>query len=146
MDAIVTGSAGLIGSEAVRFFASKGMKILGIDNNLRAYFFGPDSSTDWSRQQLEHQLKDAYQHENIDIRDYASLERVFKSYGSVIKLVVHAAAQPSHDWAAKEPITDFTVNANGTLNLLELTRTFCPDATFPCRFQGYNRTGPSSPG
>ena len=130
MDAIVTGSAGLIGAEAVRFFAGKQLKVLGIDNDLRSYFFGSDSSTDWSRRQLETELKDAYQHEHIDIRDYGALERVFKDHGDTIKLIVHTAAQPSHDWAAKEPITDFTVNANGTLNLLELTRKFCEDAVF----------------
>ena len=130
MDAIVTGSAGLIGAEAVRFFAGKQLKVLGIDNDLRSYFFGLDSSTDWSRRQLETELKDAYQHEHIDIRDYGALERVFKDHGNTIKLIVHTAAQPSHDWAAKEPITDFTVNANGTLNLLELTRKFCKDAVF----------------
>ena len=130
MDAIVTGSAGLIGAETVRFLIGKGMSILGIDNDMRAYFFGSDASTEWSRRQLEQRFKNYYQHEAIDIRDYASLEKIFKFYGSTVKLIVHTAAQPSHDWAAKEPITDFTVNANGTLNLLELTRSYCPDAAF----------------
>ena len=130
MDAIVTGSAGLIGSETVRFLADKGLNILGIDNNFREYFFGSDASTEWSRQQLEKRFKNAYLHENIDVRDYSSLEKIFKYYGDTVKLIVHTAAQPSHDWAAKEPITDFTINANGTLNLLELTRSYCPNATF----------------
>ncbi len=130
MDAIVTGSAGLIGAEAVRFFVGKGLNVLGIDNDLRSYFFGSDSSTDWSRKQLESDLKDAYQHESVDIRNYGALERIFKNHGDTIKVIIHTAAQPSHDWAAKEPITDFTVNANGTLNLLELTRKFCGNAVF----------------
>jgi len=127
--AIVTGSAGLIGAEAVKFFAEKGIDIIGIDNDMRAYFFGKEASTSWSRRQLESNFK-LYRHENMDIRDYASLEGIFKSYSTSIGLVLHTAAQPSHDWAAKEPITDFTVNANGTLNLLELTRKYCPNATF----------------
>jgi len=130
MDAIVTGSAGLIGAEAVRFFVRKGLNVLGIDNDLRSYFFGSESSTDWSRQQLESELKNGYQHESIDIRNYDALEKIFKNHGDTIKVIIHTAAQPSHDWAAKEPITDFTVNANGTLNLLELTRKFCGDAVF----------------
>ena len=79
MDAIVTGSAGLIGAEAVRFFVGKGLNVLGIDNDLRSYFFGSDSSTDWSRKQLESDLKDAYQHESVDIRNYGALERIFKN-------------------------------------------------------------------
>ena len=129
MIAIVTGSAGLIGAEAVVYFVDKGLDVLGIDNDMRAYFFGEEASTAWNRRRLESQVK-SYRHENVDIRDYAALERIFKKHGSAIELVLHTAAQPSHDWAAKEPITDFTVNANGTLNLLELTRQHCPDAPF----------------
>ena len=129
MVAIVTGSAGLIGAEAVVYFVDKGLDVLGIDNDMRAYFFGEEASTAWNRRRLESQVK-SYRHENVDIRDYAALERIFKKHGSAIELVLHTAAQPSHDWAAKEPITDFTVNANGTLNLLELTRQHCPDAPF----------------
>lgn len=127
--ALITGSAGLVGSESVRFFAGKFDRVIGIDNDMRAYFFGKEASTSWN---LEH-LKDTvpnYEHHHTDIRSYPELERIFRMYNSDIKLVVHAAAQPSHDWAAKEPVTDFTVNANSTLNLLELTRLECPDAVF----------------
>ena len=130
MDTLITGSAGLIGAEAVRFCVGKNMKVLGIDNDLRSYFFGNDSSTDWSRKQLESELGNLYQHKNIDIRNYEAIEKQFQDYGDTIKLIIHTAAQPSHDWAAKEPLTDFTVNANGTLNLLELTRKYCNNAVF----------------
>ncbi len=129
MVVLVTGSAGLIGAEAVRFFANKGMDIVGIDNDMRAYFFGASASTNWSQEQLQTDLP-AYHHESIDIRDIEALRTVFRRYGKDIKLVLHTAAQPSHDWAAREPLTDFSVNATGTLNLLELTREICPDAPF----------------
>jgi CDP-paratose 2-epimerase len=127
--AIVTGASGLIGSEAVRFLAAKGLKVIGIDNNLRAYFFGTDGSTDWNRQRLEQEVP-GYEHVSADIRDVEAMARVFGRFGRDITLVVHAAAQPSHDWAAREPITDFTVNANGTLVLLECTRAHCAEAVF----------------
>ncbi|MEY3417459.1 MAG: hypothetical protein RL060_1571, partial [Bacteroidota bacterium] len=127
--AIVTGSAGLIGSEAVVFLSSKFDKIIGIDNNLREYFFGAEASTAWNKQKLETDIPN-YEHYKADIRDVADLEKIFKKYGTDIKLVLHTAAQPSHDWAANEPFTDFTVNANGTLNLLEMTRLNCPEAVF----------------
>jgi len=127
--AIVTGSAGLIGSETVDFMSSKFDKIVGIDNNLRAYFFGENASTDWNRKHLVSTYPN-YVHFDIDIRKYDDLENIFKEYSTDIKLIVHAAAQPSHDWAAKEPVTDFTVNANGTLNLLELARQHCANAVF----------------
>ena len=127
--AIVTGSAGLIGSESVDFLSSKFDKIIGVDNNLRAYFFGENASTEWNRQHLEETYPN-YVHYVTDIRDYKEMEKIFKEYSSDIKMIVHAAAQPSHDWAANEPITDFTVNANGTLNMLELTRQYCPQAVF----------------
>ncbi len=97
---------------------------------MRQVFFGTEASTDWNRQHLEEQLGRQYHHYNIDIRDQESLNKLFRQYGTAIELVVHTAAQPSHDWAAREPITDFTVNANGTLNLLEATRQFCPKAVF----------------
>jgi len=127
--ALVTGSAGLIGGEAVRFLSEKMDLIIGIDNDHRAYFFGPDASTRWN---LEHIEKDIlnYRHYSCDIRNYSDLENIFSEYGNDIKLIIHAAAQPSHDWAAREPITDFTVNANGTLNLLELTRLYSQEAVF----------------
>ena len=127
--AIITGSAGLIGSEAVSFFADKFDVVVGIDNNLRQYFFGTEASTDWNRKNLSEKYSN-YQHHNIDIRNFEQIQQLFKQYGSDIKLIVHTAAQPSHDWAAREPLTDFSVNANGTLNLLEATRENCPDAVF----------------
>lgn len=126
---IITGSSGLVGSEAVKFFHEKGYRIVGIDNDLRAYFFGVDASTDWVRQNLEDKLEN-YIHYSVDIRNYSELEKIFNTYSSDIKGVIHTAAQPSHDWAAKEPLTDFSVNATGTLNLLELTRRNCPEAVF----------------
>lgn len=127
--AVVTGASGLIGSEAVRFLAGRGLDVVGIDNNLRAYFFGSDGSTDWNRQQLEREVR-GYEHVAADIRDEAAMAAVFRRFGRDIRLVIHAAAQPSHDWAAREPLTDFTVNANGTLVLLECVRAHAPDAVF----------------
>ncbi len=127
--ALVTGAAGLIGSESVAFFAHRFDLVIGIDNNLRQYFFGQEASTEWNKNRIEEQFAN-YKHKNIDIRNYGKLEKLFKKYGSDIKLIIHTAAQPSHDWAAKEPLTDFTVNANGTLNLLELTRLHCENAVF----------------
>jgi CDP-paratose 2-epimerase len=126
---VVTGSAGLIGAETVRFFAAKGFRVVGIDNNMRQVFFGKDASTEWSRRELEERIP-AYKHYDTDIRDAEGIGRIFAEYGSDIKLVVHTAAQPSHDWAAREPFTDFTVNANGTLSLLEASRNHSPKACF----------------
>ena len=126
---MITGSAGLIGSEAVKFFSSHFDLIVGIDNNLREYFFGSEGSTAWNRTYLESTVSN-YVHHDIDIRDVSALEKIFKEYSSDITCILHTAAQPSHDWAAKEPFTDFSVNANGTLNLLELTRIHCPEAVF----------------
>jgi CDP-paratose 2-epimerase len=127
--AIVTGSAGLIGAEAARHFAGLGLTIIGIDNDMRRRFFGDDASTRWSRNVLESRLKN-YRHVDADIRDAVAMREVFARYGRDIALVIHTAAQPSHDWAARDPVTDFTVNANGTLNLLLMTREFCPEAPF----------------
>lgn len=126
---LITGSAGLIGAESVRFFANKGFKIVGIDNNMRKEFFGEDASTDWSRKNLQKEIEN-YVHYSEDIRDTEMMENIFKEYDSDIKLIIHTAAQPSHDWAARDPVTDFTVNANGTLILLEMTRKHCPAAVF----------------
>lgn len=126
---IVTGSAGLVGAECVRFFADQGFDVIGIDNNMRGRFFGHAAGTDLSRQQLEGIVPN-YRHLDIDVRDTQSVEQVFSQYGKSIEVVIHTAAQPSHDWAAKEPKTDFTVNANGTLTLLEATRCYAPDASF----------------
>ncbi|HEX5150778.1 MAG TPA: NAD-dependent epimerase/dehydratase family protein [Parafilimonas sp.] len=127
--ALITGSAGLIGSEAVAFFSEKFDLVVGIDNNLRQYFFGKEGNTEWNKDRLT-QFFSNYKHYSVDIRDEKELSIVFKKYNNDIKLVIHTAAQPSHDWAAREPFTDFTVNANGTLNVLELTRLHCPHATF----------------
>ena len=129
MYVIITGSAGLIGSQASDFFHNKGYRIIGIDNNMRSYFFGESSSTLSSSESLKSKLEN-YKHHNIDIREYNSLKKIFSEYSSDIDIVIHTAAQPSHDWAAKEPLTDFGVNAVGTMNLLELTRLYCPKATF----------------
>ena len=126
---LVTGSSGLIGAEAVRFFAPKGFRVVGIDNDMRRYFFGPGASTEWSRRQLEAELLD-YKHYDADIRDQDAMVRIFAEYGSDIDLIIHTAAQPSHDWAAQEPFTDFSINAIGTLILLEMTRQYCPNAVF----------------
>lgn len=126
--AIITGSGGLIGSECVSFFADK-FDIIGIDNNMRAYFFGPEASTKWNVQRLEGDFGN-YQHFDIDITNNKDLSALFKYYGKDISLVIHTAAQPSHDWAAKEPLTDFAINATGTMNMLEFTRLYCPDAVF----------------
>lgn len=127
--ALVTGSAGLIGAESVRFFSKKGFEIIGIDNDMRKVFFGEEASTEWSRKKLESEINN-YIHYSDDIRDKKAMENIFKKYGENIKVIIHTAAQPSHDWAAKDPFTDFTVNANGTLNLLEMTRKYCQDAVF----------------
>lgn len=126
---IITGSAGLIGSESVRFFAEKGYRIIGIDNDMRKVFFGAEASTAWNRKKLEDEV-DLYEHRSLDIRSETEMEALFKEFGTDIEMVLHTAAQPSHDWAAKDPFMDFTVNANGTLVLLEMTRRHCPEAVF----------------
>jgi CDP-paratose 2-epimerase len=127
--AIITGAAGLVGSEAVSHFARLGMDVAGIDNGMRARFFGEDASTDWMREQLCESIPN-YTHHDADIRDANEISRIFSRYRGDIALVIHTAAQPSHDWAAKDPTVDFTVNANGTSVILEATRKFAPDAAF----------------
>jgi CDP-paratose 2-epimerase len=127
---LVTGSAGLIGSEAVHFFCEQKFTVIGIDNNMRQIFFGEDASTEWNRDRLLGLYPNHYIHLDSDIRDQKTMERVFHEYGKDIALIIHTAAQPSHDWAATDPYTDFTVNANGTLVMLECTRRFCPEAVF----------------
>lgn len=121
---IVTGSYGLIGNEVCRFYNNLGFRVIGIDNDMRKYFFG-ESTKDKTNNNFSN-----YIHYDVDIRNYQEITKIFSVYSTDISLIVHTAAQPSHDWAAKEPITDFTVNAVGTLNLLECTRLFCPDSTF----------------
>ena len=127
--ALVTGSAGLIGSETCRRFHAEGLEIVGVDNDMRARFFGAEASTAGMRETLERSLKN-YRHAAIDIRDFDAVKALFQSCGAAVKVVVHTAAQPSHDWAAREPHTDFGVNATGTLNLLEAARLHCPEAVF----------------
>ena len=128
MKVLVTGSAGLIGSESVKFFGGMGADIVGIDNDMRQYFFGPEASTDWNRQALKKKLKTAYQHYSADIRDEKKIRDIIKKHKP--DLIIHTAAQPSHDWAAKEPFTDFGVNAYGTMVMLETTRQYAPNAVF----------------
>ena len=128
--ALVTGSAGLIGSETVRFFCELGMDVAGIDNDMRRVFFGEEASTDWNRMRLQESFPRHYHHYNSDIRDQGAVQKVFEEYGKSLSLIVHSAAQPSHDWAARDPLMDFTINANGTLVLLEAARRFCPEAVF----------------
>jgi CDP-paratose 2-epimerase len=127
--AIITGSSGLVGSEAVAHFASLGMEVVGIDNGMRATFFGESASTRWMTERLKKEVP-GFRHSSADIRNQEQIDRIFAEYGREIELVIHAAAQPSHDWAAGQPITDFTVNANGTSVMLEATRRFAPDAVF----------------
>lgn len=126
---LITGSSGLIGSEAVQFFSEKDYPVVGIDNDMRSVYFGDEASTEWNRRVLSEKYPE-FRHHDIDIRDQEAVGNIFKKYNEDISLIIHCAAQPSHDWAAKDPFTDFTVNANGTLNLLENTRAFCPAAVF----------------
>lgn len=130
--ALITGSLGLIGAETVKFLRDKFDNIVGIDNDMRKVFFGEEASTEWNIKILKSKIPN-YVHYNEDIRNESSIEQIFKHYNNddnKIKLVIHTAAQPSHDWASKHPLVDFTINANGTLNLLEMTRLYCPDAVF----------------
>ena len=124
---LVTGSGGLIGSESVKFFAAKGYDVVGIDNDLRSYFFGAEASTRWNVEKLSGEVE-GYQHFSVDIRDKEKIEEIFRAHP--FDLVIHCAAQPSHDWAAREPYTDFEINAYGTLVLLENFRKYAPDGAF----------------
>ena len=126
---IITGSTGLVGSESVNFFSDKGFDVVGIDNNLRQFFFGKDGSTKWIKSRLLKRNK-KFRNYNIDIRNISGLEKIFRKYNKNIKLILHCAAQPSHDYGKNFPIIDFNINATGTLNLLELTKKFCSDAPF----------------
>lgn len=128
--AIITGSAGLVGSAAARHFADIGLDVVGVDNDMRHDFFGPEASTDSSREALEHQLNGHYRHVFMDVRDRAGIDRIVRRYGPSVELVIHAAGQPSHDWSALDPVADFDINAIGTLNLLDATRRHAPDAVF----------------
>ena len=126
---IVTGSSGLVGSESVNFFSNKGFDVIGIDNDLRKFFFGKSASTNWVKNELLKKNKN-FKSINCDIRSYNNLEKIFRKYKKDISLIIHCAAQPSHDYGKKYPIIDFKVNAEGTLNLLELTKKYTPDSPF----------------
>ena len=126
---LVTGSAGLIGSETVRRFGREDYCVVGIDNDMRSRFFGPEASTQKTRDRLIHDFHN-YDHHEVDIRERSAVENIFAQHQGQIEAVIHTAAQPSHDWAARDPHTDFGVNATGTLNLLEAARKFCPEAPF----------------
>ncbi len=126
--ALVTGSGGLIGSEAVRHFAGLGLDVIGIDNDMRRQFFGAEASTAWNVLRLTTELGTSYTHHDVDIRDRAALAEIFRRYSRDIAVVIHTAAQPSHDWALRDPYTDFDVNAGGTLNVLQNVREHCIDA------------------
>ena len=127
--ALITGCDGLIGSEAVKFFSNKNYKIIGIDNNSRKKFFGEEASVLGNRKQLKNEIKN-FTHFHQDITNQNAMEHIFKKYGNTIDLVIHAAAQPSHDWASTNPRLDYSINSLGTLNLLECLRKFSPEATF----------------
>ena len=126
---LITGSSGLVGSESVNFFCEKGFDVIGIDNNLRKFFFGSEGSTLWVKNLLLKKNKN-FKSLNIDIRNYNKLEKLFKKYKKKISLIIHCAAQPSHDYGKNFPIIDFNINATGTLNLLELTKKYCYEAKF----------------
>lgn len=127
--ALITGSGGLIGSESAYFFSNHFDKVVGVDNNMREYFFGKDGNLNWNIERLKQNLPN-YEHRALDIRDYEQLKKIFAEFSTDISLIVHTAAQPSHDWAAKEPLTDFSINAVATQYMLELARLFCPQAVF----------------
>ena len=126
---LITGSCGLVGSESSVFFAKKGFEIIGIDNNSRKSFFGKDGDISWVKNKLKRNIKN-YKHFDLDITNFTSLEKIFKKYKKRIKLIIHSAAQPSHDWAKTNIFKDFDINSRGTLNLLELTKKYCYDTPF----------------
>jgi CDP-paratose 2-epimerase len=119
-----------VGSESVSHLVEAGFDVIGVENDMRAYFFGPDASTRPQTQRLLDAYPESFRSLELEIRDADAVDRLFADEARGLELVIHTAAQPSHDWAASEPRTDFTINANGTLNLLEATRRHSPDATF----------------
>ena len=128
--AIITGSGGLIGSESVAHFVRAGYDVIGLENDMRARFFGESASTSHTTERLVDQFEGSFRSIEIDIREADAVNGVFAEHASDVELIIHTAAQPSHDWAARDPHTDFTVNANGTLNLLQAARTHAAAATF----------------
>ena len=141
MNVFVTGSSGLIGSELVTFFDSRAARVIGVDNNMRADFFGPEGDTTWNLQRLRQSTR-RFSHHSLDIRDRGGLSDLFKREGP-FDLIVHCAAQPSHDLAAHRPFDDFDVNATGTFNVLEMTRQHCPEAV--CVFMSTNKVYGDAP-
>jgi CDP-paratose 2-epimerase len=127
---LVTGSGGLVGGEACEYFGALGLDVVGIDNDMRSVLFGPEASTSWNVERLQRNLGSRYTHSHLDIRDREAVLGLFATYGRDIELVIHCAAQPSHDWAARDPLTDFDINAVGTITMLEATRRYCPSAIF----------------
>ena len=125
---IVTGSCGLVGSEAVKFFINKNFFVVGIDNNFRKFLFGKDGDTSWKKKELL--LNKNYQHYSLDIRNLKKISDIFSKYSKDIKIIIHSAAQPSHDWAKDNLLTDFSINAEGTVNLLNSFLKYAPKATF----------------
>ena len=142
--ALITGSCGLVGAEAAEFFIRKKFKVLGIDNNFRKYFFGSDGSTLWMKNFLKKKYKKKYIHFNTDIRKFKDIEKIFAKYKKKIKVIIHSAAQPSHDWAALNPEIDFEINALGTLNILKLTKKYLPKNT-PFIFMSTNKVYGDNP-
>src|SRR5262245_61602124 len=124
---LVTGSSGLIGSEVCSYFAEQGFRVHGVDNNQRAVFFGPQGDTRWNQQRLERELP-SFVHHELDIRDRRCVPDLLNEIRPAV--IVHAAAQPSHDRAATIPFDDFDINAGGTLNMLEAARRSCPESPF----------------
>lgn len=127
---LITGASGLVGSASARHFAALGYTVVGVDNDMRRVFFGDDASTAWMTAQLRRELGAAYEHHDIDVRDQDAVEALVRRFGPSLRAVIHCAAQPSHDWAARDPHTDFTVNALGTLNMLQAVRDHAPGAAF----------------
>lgn len=128
--ALITGSGGLIGSEASQYFGALGFDVVGIDNDMRRVFFGDEASTEWSVRRLQEQLGPRYKHHHLDVRDRRAVLDIVRDLGADIELIIHTAAQPSHDWAARDPFTDFDINAVGTMNLLEAARRYAGSAVF----------------
>ena len=126
---LITGSCGLVGAESTKFFCEKGFDVVGVDNNYRNFFFGSDGDTTWVKKNLIKKYKN-YVHFNSNTQNYSNLEKIFRKYKKSIKLIIHSAAQPSHDLAKIIPMVDFKTNAESTINLLELTKKFCPESPF----------------